>query len=155
MMYICGAPDFFRRRRRRRKKTGAGDSLFARLNNTLLCLLYWRFYCNFTCTCPPPKVQKIAVIFQIEGLLCDNYWPQSESFGRPRKCVWAEEAVSKNAKQWSIARFASNRRLLAVGKNVRIHPTHKQHTKLFAGCQKSTESKQSPTCEKKALLKLD
>ena len=103
----------------------------------------------------PPKVQKIAVIFEIEGLLCDNYWPQSESFGRPRKCVWAEEAVSKNAKQWSIARFASNRRLLAVGKNVRIHPTHKQHTKLFAGCQKSTESKQSPTCEKKALLKLD
>ena len=28
-----------RRRRRHRKKTGAGDSLFARLNNTLLCLL--------------------------------------------------------------------------------------------------------------------
>jgi len=27
------------RRRRRRKKTGAVDSLFARLNNTLLCLL--------------------------------------------------------------------------------------------------------------------
>jgi len=29
-------PNLCRRRRRRRKKTGAGDSLFARLNNTLL-----------------------------------------------------------------------------------------------------------------------
>jgi len=56
-------PRRFSVERRRRKKTGAGDSLFARLNNTLLCILAfickmwatqcwrispkWRFLLNF------------------------------------------------------------------------------------------------------------